>query len=123
MSTGAYASQKRVQKDLKNDNRNTADLWKDAVRSYRSMLGLDLGANVDEASVRYATDGISTSVHRETKADKFRNLFDESVSHLELGARPLSDASPSLPPARAMETALKYLLAVSVQRQVASIRI
>ncbi|KAF7563389.1 hypothetical protein G7046_g719 [Stylonectria norvegica] len=111
-------------KDLKNDNRDVADLWKEALKSYKGIVGFDLERkfeNVDAMIIQGTKEMNSFHKfrHNEKKVDKLRSLFATNLDYIEKGAQQLiSAAVPAFPPAAAIGTAITYLL--SACRQVSA---
>lgn len=106
--------------DLKSDTRDVADLWKEALKSYKGIVGFDLEqkfANVD-AMIAQGTKEMNNFHkfrHNEKKVDKLRTLFSTNLDYLEKGAQQLiSAATPAFPPAAAIGTAVTYMLTARV---------
>lgn len=102
--------------DLKSDTRDVADLWKEALKSYKGIVGFDLEqkfTNVD-AMIAQGTKEMNNFHkfrHNEKKVDKLRTLFSTNLEYLEKGAQQLvSAATPAFPPAAAIGTAVTYML-------------
>lgn len=104
---------------LKNDSRNVADLWKEALKNYKGIVGFDLERKFD--NVQQMVDQGTKEMnkfhrfrHNEKKVDKLRSLFAENLDYIEVGTQQLTKAAvPAFPPAAAIGTALTYLLSVS----------
>ena len=106
-------------KELESDNRDVADLWKDALKQYKGIVGFDLEqkfGNV-EAMIAKGTDEMNNFHkfrHNDKKVDKLRSLFAANLDYLEKGAQQLiSAAVPAFPPAAAIGTAITYMLSAS----------
>lgn len=105
--------------DLKDDNRDVADLWKDALKAYKGIVGFDLEKKFDnvEAMIKQGTHEMNNFHkfrHNEKKVDKLRTLFATNVDYIEKGAQQLIAAAvPTFPPAAAIGTAITYMLGVS----------
>ncbi|KAK7424652.1 hypothetical protein QQZ08_008535 [Neonectria magnoliae] len=107
-------------KELESDNRDVADLWKDALKQYKGIVGFDLEqkfGNV-EAMIAKGTDEMNNFHkfrHNDKKVDKLRTLFATNLDYLEKGAQQLiSAAVPAFPPAAAIGTAITYMLSAIV---------
>ncbi|KAL6365743.1 hypothetical protein LRP88_00318 [Fusarium phalaenopsidis] len=102
--------------DLKDDNRDVADLWKDALKAYKGIVGFDLEKKFDnvEAMIEqgtYEMNNFHKFRHNEKKVDKLRTLFATNVDYIEKGAQQLIAAAvPAFPPAAAIGTAITYML-------------
>ncbi|RTE79591.1 hypothetical protein BHE90_005917 [Fusarium euwallaceae] len=102
--------------DLKDDNRDVADLWKDALKAYKGIVGFDLEKKFDnvEAMIKQGTHEMNNFHkfrHNEKKVDKLRTLFAMNVDYVEKGAQQLIAAAvPAFPPAAAIGTAITYML-------------
>ncbi|KAM0418624.1 hypothetical protein ACHAPT_012427 [Fusarium lateritium] len=110
--------------DLKGDNRDVADLWKDALKAYKGIVGFDLEKKFDnvEAMIKQGTHEMNNFHkfrHNEKKVDKLRGLFSTNIDYIEKGAQQLIAAAvPAFPPAAAIGTAVTYML--SACRQVSA---
>ncbi|CAM1507730.1 Fc.00g045780.m01.CDS01 [Cosmosporella sp. VM-42] len=117
MTSGTGAGGK-LPEDLKNDNRDVADLWKDALKSYKGIVGFDLERKFDNVDSMIAQgtkemNNFHKFRHNEKKVDKLRSLFAANLDYLEKGAQQLIAAAvPAFPPAAAIGTALTYMLSV-----------
>ncbi|KAF2215757.1 hypothetical protein CERZMDRAFT_35005, partial [Cercospora zeae-maydis SCOH1-5] len=101
--------------------RDVADLWSDALRAYKGIVGTDLQpkfANVDEM-VSFGTkemNAFHSFRHNQKKVDKLRSLFMANIGYIESGAQQLvAAATPAFPPAAAIGTALTYMLSACKQ--------
>lgn len=108
----------RIKKELADDNRDVADLWTDALRKYKGIVGEDLVpkfANVD-AMIQFGSaemNNFHQFRHSQKKVDKLRSLFMANLGYIEQGAQQLiAAATPAFPPAAAIGTALTYMLSV-----------
>lgn len=105
--------------ELKNDSRDVADLWKEALKNYKGIVGFDLERKFD--NVQQMVDQGTKEMnkfhrfrHNEKKVDKLRKLFAENLDYIEVGTKQLIGAAvPAFPPAAAIGTALTCLLSVS----------
>ena len=104
--------------DLQDDDRDVSDLWKEALRNYKGVVGYDLQpkfGNVQEM-VDYGTEQMNNFHkfrHNDKKVDHLRSLFAANLDYIEKGAQQLIAAAvPAFPPAAAIGTALTYLLGV-----------
>ena len=108
----------KLPEDLKNDDRDVADLWKEALKSYKGIVGFDLERKFDnvEAMLAQGTKEMSNFHkfrHNDKKVDKLRSLFAANLDYLEKGAQQLIAAAvPAFPPAAAIGTAITYMLSV-----------
>ncbi|KAM6506585.1 hypothetical protein FSOLCH5_013559 [Fusarium solani] len=107
---------KELEEQLKNDNRDVADLWKEALKSYKGIVGFDLQRKFDnvQGMLDFGTDQMNNFHkfrHDKGKVDRLRTLFASNLDLVEQGANQIiSAASPAFPPAAAIGTALTYLL-------------
>jgi hypothetical protein len=113
---------KRIKEELDKDTRNIADLWNDALRNYKGIVGEGLVpkyTSVDEM-IKAGTEQMNSFHkfrHDSKKVDKLRSLFVENLDYIEKGAQQIiAAATPAFPPAAAIGTALTYMLSVSVVR-------
>ncbi|KAH6991857.1 hypothetical protein EDB82DRAFT_459229 [Fusarium venenatum] len=101
---------------LNNDDRDVADLWKDAIKSYQSIVGFDLQRKFDnvQSMLDFGTDQMNNFHkfrHDKSKVDRLRTLFSANLDLVEKGANQIiAAASPAFPPAAAIGTALTYML-------------
>ncbi|KAI5461781.1 hypothetical protein BGZ63DRAFT_386632 [Mariannaea sp. PMI_226] len=102
--------------ELESDKRDVADLWKDALKAYKGIVGFDLEKkfeNVD-AMISQGTKEMNNFHkfrHNEKKVDKLRSLFAANLDYLEQGTQQLlAAATPAFPPAAAIGTAVTYML-------------
>ncbi|KAL7802262.1 hypothetical protein V8C44DRAFT_345495 [Trichoderma aethiopicum] len=113
-----------VPEDLENDNRDVADLWKQALKQYKGIVGFDLQPKFNnvQAMIDFGTnemDAFHKFRHNSKKVDKLRSLFAANMDYIEKGTQQLiSAAVPAFPPAAAIGTAITYLL--SACRQVSA---
>ncbi|GIZ42161.1 hypothetical protein CKM354_000543900 [Cercospora kikuchii] len=114
-------SVKKIKAELEKDNRDVADLWSDALRAYKGIVGTDLQpkfANVNEI-IAFGTKEMNSFHkfrHNQKKVDKLRSLFMANIGYIETGAQQLvAAATPAFPPAAAIGTALTYMLSACKQ--------
>jgi hypothetical protein len=107
-----------IKKELASDTRDVADLWTDALRKYKGIVGEDLVpkfANVD-AMIAFGTQEMNnfhSFRHSQKKVDKLRSLFAANLDYIAKGSQQLiAAATPAFPPAAAIGTALTYMLSV-----------
>ncbi|EEU37966.1 uncharacterized protein NECHADRAFT_84310 [Fusarium vanettenii 77-13-4] len=116
MSAEPDLRKKELEEQLKNDNRDVADLWKEALKSYKGVVGFDLQRKFDnvQGMLDFGTDQMNNFHkfrHDKGKVDRLRTLFASNLDLVEQGANQIiSAASPAFPPAAAIGTALTYLL-------------
>lgn len=109
---------KVVPEDLDNDNRDVAELWKQALKEYKGIVGFDLQPKFNnvQAMIDFGTNEMNSFHkfrHSSKKVDKLRSLFAANIDYIEKGAQHLiSAAVPAFPPAAAIGTAITYLLSV-----------
>lgn len=109
----------KLPEELKDDNRDVSDLWKDALKQYKGIVGFDLDRKFNDVQsmIDFGTKEMNNFHkfrHNEKKVDKLRSLFAANLDYIEKGAQQLiSAAVPAFPPAAAIGTALTYLLSVS----------
>ncbi|KAH7136344.1 hypothetical protein EDB81DRAFT_693393 [Dactylonectria macrodidyma] len=102
--------------DLKSDKRDVADLWKEALKSYKGIVGFDLEQKFENVDAMIAKgtqemNNFHKFRHNDKKVDKLRTLFATNLDYLEKGAQQLiSAATPAFPPAAAIGTAVTYML-------------
>lgn len=107
-----------VPEDLENDNRDVADLWKQALKQYKGIVGFDLQPKFNnvQAMIDFGTnemDAFHKFRHNSKKVDKLRSLFAANMDYIKKGTQQLiSAAVPAFPPAAAIGTAITYLLSV-----------
>lgn len=93
-----------------------ADLWSDALRAYKGIVGTDLQrkfATVDDMKAFGVQEmnAFHSFRHNQKKVDKLRSLFMANIGYIEQGAQQLvAAATPAFPPAAAIGTALTYML-------------
>lgn len=115
-SVAVEPKQAQLQESLKNDSRDVSDLWRDALKKYKGIVGFDLERKFDnvDAMVKFGTNEMNNFHkyrHNEKKVDKLRSLFAANIDYLEQGAQQLvSAATPAFPPAAAIGTAVTYML-------------
>ncbi|KAH0523000.1 hypothetical protein TsFJ059_008060 [Trichoderma semiorbis] len=112
---------KIVPEDLESDNRDVADLWKQALKQYKGIVGFDLQPKFNnvQAMIDFGTNEMNSFHkfrHNSKKVDKLRSLFAANIDYIEKGAQQLiSAAVPAFPPAAAIGTAITYLLSACKQ--------
>ncbi|OAG11175.1 uncharacterized protein CC84DRAFT_1106454, partial [Paraphaeosphaeria sporulosa] len=115
---------KRIKEELDKDTRDVSDLWNDALRNYKGIVGEGLVptyTSVDEM-IKAGTEQMNAFHkfrHDSQKVDKLRTLFASNLDYIEKGAQQIiAAATPAFPPAAAIGTALTYML--SACRQVSA---
>ena len=104
---------------LQDDDRDVADVWKEALKSYKGIVGFDLSPRFDnvQSMVEFGTAEMNkfhSFRHNNKKVDKLRSLFASNIDYLQSGTKLLLDAAtPAFPPAAAIGTAMTYLLTAS----------
>ncbi|VZI19869.1 unnamed protein product, partial [Fusarium fujikuroi] len=112
----AKKARTELEKQLKNDDRDVADLWKEALKSYESIVGFGLQRKFDnvQSMLDYGTDQMNNFHkfrHDKGKVDRLRTLFSSNLDLVEQGANQIiAAAAPAFPPAAAIGTALTYML-------------
>ncbi|KAI9698896.1 MAG: hypothetical protein M1820_007317 [Bogoriella megaspora] len=107
---------KAVKQQLDSDKRDIADMWNDALKSYRGILGVQLQPDFGSTQqmIDFATEQMNNFHrfrHNEKKVDKLRSLFAANLDYIQAGATQLvAAATPAFPPAAAIGTALTYML-------------
>lgn len=115
---GVTVEQRITKSELDNDRRDVKDLWAEALRAYKGVLGRDLRRayrNIDDmvANGVEQMNNFHKWRHNEKKVDKLRTLFTQNIDLIGTGAQKLADAaSSSFPPAAAIGTAMTFILAV-----------
>ncbi|KAJ0132542.1 Uncharacterized protein HZ326_24373, partial [Fusarium oxysporum f. sp. albedinis] len=105
-----------LEKQLKNDNRDVADLWKEALKSYKSIVGFDLQRKFDnvQGMLDFGTDQMNNFHkfrHDKGKVDRLRTLFASNLDLVEQSANQIiAAAAPAFPPAAAIGTAMTFML-------------
>ncbi|KAK2760824.1 hypothetical protein FQN54_002062 [Arachnomyces sp. PD_36] len=118
------SEKKKVLDSIKNDNRDVADLWAEALEAYQGITGVPLQRKFDstDAMIGFGVNEMNNFHkyrHNEKKVDKLRSLFAANIDYIESGAQQLiGAATPAFPPAAAIGTAVTYLL--SACRQVSA---
>lgn len=116
--TANEGDKKLAAEDIEKDNRDVADLWKEALKQYKGIVGFDLQPkfNNAQAMIDFGTGEMNAFHkfrHNSKKVDKLRSLFSANIDYIEKGAQQLiSAATPAFPPAAAIGTAITYLLSV-----------
>jgi hypothetical protein len=107
-----------IKKELASDSRDVADLWTDALRKYKGIVGEDLQLRFTsvDAMISFGTQEMNNFHqfrHNQKKVDKLRSLFTANLDYIQKGAQQLiAAATPAFPPAAAIGTALTYMLSV-----------
>ena len=107
-----------IKKELASDSRDVADLWNDALKKYKNIVGDDLRPKFTsvEAMIQFGTQEMNAFHqfrHNQKKVDKLRGLFMANLDYIQKGANQLiAAATPAFPPAAAIGTALTYMLSV-----------
>ncbi|RBR06164.1 uncharacterized protein FIESC28_11179 [Fusarium coffeatum] len=112
------SDEKQVQlpADLQEENRDVADLWKDALKAYKGIVGFDLEKKFDnvQAMIDQGTkemNNFHSFRHNDKKVDKLRSLFANNLDYIQKGANQLiAAATPAFPPAAAIGTAITFML-------------
>lgn len=100
------------------DKRDVSDLWKDALKQYKGIVGFELERKFDnvQGMIDFGGDQMMNFHkfrHDKGKVDKLRSLFAANLDLIEQGSQQLvSAAAPAFPPAAAIGTALTYVLKV-----------
>lgn len=106
----------QIHESIKDDSRDVADIWRDALKSYKGIVGFDLERKFDKVEDMVAfgvkeMNGFHKYRHNEKKVDKLRTLFSANIGYIESGSQQLlSAATPAFPPAAAIGTAVTYML-------------
>lgn len=106
----------QIKLELERDKRDIADLWRDAIRSYKGITGVALQPEFNSSNdmLNFGVDQMNAFHkfrHDQKKVDKLRTLFTKSMGYIELGSSQLISAvSGAFPPAAAVGTALTILL-------------
>ncbi len=123
-TNGTSADVEDVQKmkqELDRDSRDVSDLWNDALKRYKGIVGVDLQVKFTsvDAMIAYGAEqmqGFHKFRHDQKKVDKLRSLFAANMSLIQTGAQQLvAAATPAFPPAAALGTAFTYMLNVGSQ--------
>lgn len=109
-----------MKEELDKDKRDVADLWNEALRKYKGIVGVDLKPNPElssvDAMVQFGTEQMNNFHkfrHDKKKVDKLRGLLKDNLGFIETGAQQLiSAATPAFPPAAAIGIAFTYMLSV-----------
>ncbi|KAF4992395.1 hypothetical protein FGRMN_7207 [Fusarium graminum] len=105
-----------MEKKLNDDDRDVVDLWKEALKSYQSIVGFGLDRKFDssQSMLDFGTDQMNNFHkfrHDKGKVDRLRSLFTANLDLIEQGSNQMiAAAAPAFPPAAAIGTALTYLL-------------
>lgn len=109
----------RIKNELDQDRRDVSDLWIEALRNYKGIVGVALQPRF--ASIAEIIDAGTAEMNRfhkyrhdDKKVDELRKLFISNMDFVEQGTQQLvSAATPAFPPAAAIGTALTMMLGVS----------
>lgn len=124
MTATTTQEQSQLSESLKNDARDVADIWRDALKAYKGIVGFDLVQKFPSTTEMIAQgtnemNNFHKFRHNEKKVDKLRTLFANNLDFLETGAQQLiAAATPAFPPAAAIGTAVTFML--SACRQVSA---
>jgi len=108
----------RLKEELANDTRDVSDIWNDAIKNYKGIVGLDLKPTFKSVDDMISTgtaemDSFHRFRHNKKKVDKLRSLFAQNLDYIQKGAEQLvSAATHAFPPAAAIGTALTLMLTV-----------
>ena len=111
----------KMKQELDRDSRDVSDLWNDALKRYKGIVGVDLQAKFTsvDAMIVYGTEqmqGFHKFRHDQKKVDKLRSLFAANMDLIQTGAQQLiAAATPAFPPAAVIGTAFTYMLSVGGQ--------
>ncbi|KAI8237196.1 hypothetical protein K4K55_003406 [Colletotrichum sp. SAR 10_96] len=93
----APVTAQRVPGGMAGHNRDVADLWKDALKAYKGIVGFDLERKFENVEAMI-TQGIKEMQnfhkfrHDDKKVDKLRGLFSANLDYIEKGAQQLGRA-------------------------------
>ena len=105
-----------VKQRLDGDKRDISEMWNDALKTYRGILGVQLEQQFTDTQqmIDFGTEQMNNFHkfrHNEKKVDKLRSLFATNLGYIQAGANQLvAAATPAFPPAAAIGTALTYML-------------
>lgn len=113
-------SRNTIKFTLENDKRDIKDLWNEALKDYRGIVGKALPLqtksefhNVDDM-IKFGAlerDVFEKWRHDGKSLDKVRSLLMTNISLVEMGTQKLlAAATPAFPPAAAIGTALTFVL-------------
>ncbi|KAK3380777.1 hypothetical protein B0T24DRAFT_200521 [Lasiosphaeria ovina] len=113
----------KLPKNIKDDERDVADLWTEALKAYRGIVGFDLTIRTPTANVQALVDLGTDEMkkfhkfrHDDKKVDTLRSLLSQNLGLIEQGAQQLiSAATPAFPPAAAIATAVTWMLSACQQ--------
>ncbi|KAI1626267.1 hypothetical protein EDD37DRAFT_607841 [Exophiala viscosa] len=106
----------RMKEELAQDTRDISDIWNDAIKNYKGIVGLDLKPTFKSVDDMMTTgtaemESLHRFRHNKKKVDKLRSLFAQNLDYIQKGADQLvSAATPAFPPAAAIGTALTLML-------------
>lgn len=101
---------------IKDDAREVADIWREALKTYKGIVGFDLVQKFSSTTDMIAQgsqemNNFHKFRHNEKKVDELRSLFAANLDYIEAGAQQLiSAATPAFPPAAAIGTAITFML-------------
>ncbi|KAK1502869.1 hypothetical protein CTAM01_04858 [Colletotrichum tamarilloi] len=101
---------------LKNDNRDISDLWQEALKNYKGIVGFDLQRSFDNVQdmIKFANQEMERFHdyrHNKGKVDRLRSAFASSLGYVETAAQILVPAvEGAFPPAAAIGTALTLII-------------
>lgn len=104
------------QSELSEDSRDIADIWREALKTYKGIVGFDLTQKFSSTAdmINVGTQEMNKFHkfrHNEKKVDKLRTLFAANLDFVEAGAQQLiAAATPAFPPAAAIGTAVTFML-------------
>lgn len=117
MAAVASAAGTATKFSLQNDRRDIKDLWNDALKEYKGIVGRELQPTFKSTDdmIQHATsekDSFSKWRHDGKTLDKLRGIFMQNIGFIEVGSQKLiAAATPAFPPAAAIGTALTFVLA------------
>ncbi|KAJ4348566.1 uncharacterized protein N0V89_009943 [Didymosphaeria variabile] len=112
---------KRIKEELDKDTRDVSDLWNEALRNYKGIVGEGLVPTYTSVGemIKTGTEQMNAFHkfrHDSKKVDKLRSLFASNLDYIEKGAQQIiAAATPAFPPAAAIGTALTYMLTACKQ--------
>lgn len=115
------STQPKVHESIKDDDRDVADLWQDALKQYKGIVGFPLERKFDKVDDMVAfgvkeMNSFHKFRHNDKKVDKLRTLFASNIDFIEKGTQQLlAAATPAFPPAAAIGTAVTFMLSACKQ--------
>ncbi|KAK3372728.1 hypothetical protein B0H63DRAFT_401878 [Podospora didyma] len=106
----------KLPKQIKDDNRDIADIWAEALKNYKGIVGFDLKPRTPNVQglIELGSEEVHNFHkfrHNESKTDRLRSHLSKSMSLLEKGSEQLIEAAtPAFPPAAAIGTAITWML-------------